>query len=406
MANKNIVLKDHFPFFRENKKVCYLDFAATTFMPDPVLQAWHNYHTTTGVAAGRSRSWLGRSATESLGEARSEIKNFFGASNDFELVFSKNATEALNVAAWGVKALINPGDMIVVSALEHHSNYLPWRRLADERSALLVELPLLESGNLDTNMLPQLSGQGVKMVCVTYTSNVTGAMPDLQQLIRYAHKEGALVVVDATQAAAHCQLNLGRMDVDCLIVSAHKMYGPKNIGGLFLKKSLMDILEPLVLGGGMVWIAGGRKDVWASGPEKFEGGTHDPGLALAWAQSCRFITSIGWEVIQEDEEKLASQLRTGLATISDIAILCGGTHWSPAITAFVLPGIHSHDLEAWLGIKNIIIRTGHLCAQNVLRQLGVNSVNRVSFGLGATSLDVEKLIEALAASRKGVHYGR
>ncbi len=400
MSNKIIGIKHCFPFFRENQTVSYLDFAATTFMPDQVFQAWCSYHTMTGVAAGRSRTWLGQRAAESLEEARAEIKDFFGAGNNFDLVFSKNATDALNIVARGSKALVHSGDLIVVTALEHHSNYLPWRRLATEQSALLVELPLLDSGDLDINMLPQLSGQGVKLVCITHTSNVTGTVTDLKQLIQFARQEGALVVVDATQAAAHNRLELQKLDVDCMIVSAHKMYGPKNIGGLLLQHHLMDKFEPMVLGGGMVWSAGGNKDIWVSGPEKFEGGTHDPGLALAWAQSCRFLTSIGWEEIKCDEERLASQLRIGLAAIADITILSGGKHWSSGITSFVLQGVHSHDLEAWLGTRNIIIRTGHLCAQTVLRHLGFNSVNRVSFGLGATSLDVENLLEALAACRK------
>lgn len=393
-------IKHYFPFFRENKAICYLDFAATTFMPDSVMNAWYSYQTEFGIAAGRIRSWLGHRAAENLKAAREEIKNFFGAGDDFELIFSKNATEALNITAWGTKSFIHPGDMIVVTSLEHHSNYLPWRRLANERSALLVELPIMDSGDLDINMLSQLSGQCVKLVCTTYISNVTGAVTDLEKLIQFARQEGALVIVDATQAAAHSQIELQKMDVDCLVVSAHKMYGPKNIGGLLLKRRLMDIFEPLILGGGMVRIAGGSKDVWTNGPEKFEGGTHDPGLALAWAQSCRFLTNIGWVEIKEDEERLASQLRNGLNAINNITILSAGKHWSPAITSFILPGIHSHDLENYLGKKNIIIRTGHLCAQTVLQQWGLNSVNRVSMGLGATSLDVEKFLKALVAYQK------
>jgi len=224
-------------------------------------------------------------------------KRLFAAGKEYELAFSKNATESLNAVAWGIRRRVTQGDLILVSALEHHSNYLPWQRLAEEVGAILIEIPLQLSGELDFSILESLAGQGVKVVSVTHTSNATGHCIDVVRLSRFAREEGAIMVLDAAQSAGHQLVNLSNIDVDFLAVSAHKMLGPKNIGGLLARKSLCNELEPLLLGGGMVWSAGGGRPEWSAYPQKLEAGTIDPGLAGAWAESCRFLGELGWDTI-------------------------------------------------------------------------------------------------------------
>ncbi|MBV5327494.1 MAG: aminotransferase class V-fold PLP-dependent enzyme [Chlorobium sp.] len=388
--------KELFPFFRQNRKLHYLDHAATTFMPDCVVTAWLRYHSEIGISSGRNRSYLGYSAANHMESARESIKDFFAAGEEYELAFSKNATESLNAVAWGIRRRVTQGDLILVSALEHHSNYLPWQRLAEETGAVLIEIPLIASGELDFSILESLAGQGVKVVSVTHTSNATGHCVDVARLSSFARKEGAIMVLDAAQSAGHQLVALSTLDVDFLAVSAHKMLGPKNIGGLLTRKSLCDELEPLLLGGGMVWSAGSGRPEWSAYPQKLEAGTIDPGLAGAWAESCRFLAELGWDTIRAHEERLARRLRDTLERNHRVRLVPAGVACSPAITSFTIDGIHSHDLETFLAERGIIIRTGHLCAQPTLRRTSLNSINRVSIGIGTTESDVDAFLDALA----------
>ncbi|QTA79810.1 putative cysteine desulfurase [Desulfonema limicola] len=388
-------IRKEFAFFRQHDDICYLDYAATTFIPDRVINAWSNYQKNIGVSAHRNRSWLGCKAIKELELSRFEIKRFFNAQNIYNLVFLKNATEAINTVAFGLRKFIKAGDIILTTSLEHHSNYLPWKRLTKEMSAILIQIPILPSGNLDFSILSKLKNQDIKIISICHTSNVTGHQVDLEKFRLFAQQEKAFFIVDSSQASGHSSFNAEQIDADAYAFSAHKMYGPKNIGGLLIKKNLLEEFSPMLLGGGMVWKLGNEGDEWVSGPEKLEAGTLDVGLAIAWREACRFIEEIGLSNIQYNEAILAKMLREALKNIKGINIICGGKNWSSAITSFEHNCIHSHDLEHFLGEKKVIIRTGHLCSQNTLMHLGKNSVNRISLGIGVREKDIDLLIKIL-----------
>lgn len=390
-------IRESFPFFRMNPGITYLDYAATTFMPDPALDAWLNYQKNVGISEGRNNSRLGMQSTAILRKARAAIKSFFKCDESHELIFVKNATEALNLIAWGLNKYVQAGEIIILSALEHHSNYLPWQRLASQHEAQLVELPLV-GGLPDMDTLEEYLQGPVRVISITHTSNVTGAQPDIGKIVKVAARTGAFTVLDASQAAGHGHLRAEAFQFDCVALSAHKMYGPKNIGGLFIKKSLLPVIEPFILGGGMVWRAGSLP-AWRDDHHRLEAGTFDPGLALAWEESCKFLETIGLENIAREEKETGMYLRRSLSGLG-MRLIGNTADASPAIVSFMDPELHAHDLEEHLSKAEIIIRSGHLCAQNALRHLDVQAINRVSIGLGVDKSQIERLLEVLSGHLK------
>lgn len=395
--NKLSKIEECFPFFRKNPEITYLDYAATTFMPDQVLNAWQDYQKDVGISEGRNNSRLGKEATTLLQSARENIKSFFNCSESHELIFVKNATEALNVIAWGFGRYVKPGDIIVLSALEHHSNYLPWQRLASMHKGQLVELPLV-CGLPDIEILENYLKDKIRIISITHTSNVTGVQPDITKIVNIAAQADAFSVLDATQAAGHGRLQSDVFKFDCVALSAHKMYGPRNIGGLFVKKSLLPAIEPFILGGGMVWHAG-NLPTWMDDHRRLEAGTFDPGLAVAWETCCKFLDSIGMDNIAKAEEKTGLYLRNGLSNLG-MTLFGNPDKASPAIVAFIHPELHAHDLEERLSKAETIIRSGHLCAQNALQHLGVQAINRVSIGLGVNKSQIDHFLDLLSGYSK------
>jgi cysteine desulfurase/selenocysteine lyase len=395
MENLISELRNRFEFYRNNLDISYLDYAATTFMPDTVMKAWVKYHSEVSISANRNRSRLGMKAVESLEQCRLSIGNFFHAENSYSLAFTKNATEALNIAARGFGEMLSPGDIILLSSLEHHSNMLPWNKIAEEKGAIVVLIPVKEDGSLDYGILENLKGKSVKIVSVSLVSNVTGHEIDYKRIREFAEGEKAYFILDVSQAVAHKPLNLNEYNADAYALSAHKMYGPKSIGGLFLRKKLMDKIEPFMYGGGMVWNSGGSRKEWSEGSGKFEAGTFDVGLACAWSSACEFISEIGFEAIEKRNESIYQRLFEAIKDMKNIELTVNGASHASSLLSFEHMRLHSHDLETELSKRNIIIRTGHMCSQNTLRELNKVSLNRVSWGIGVTDENIEAFIKAL-----------
>ncbi|GHV38877.1 cysteine desulfurase [Synergistales bacterium] len=390
-------IKSDFPFFRNHKDLVYLDSAATTFMPDCVIQRWTRYHSEIGVSTSRSKGFLGVLAEKELENARNVISDFFSASL-YHTVFTKNATESLNLAAHTLE--ITAGDVILIGPYEHHSNLLVWERLALAKDAIVVALPVVD-GAIIYDAFVGLTSLTIKVIAISIVSNIMGDTIDLRRLFKLYKTKETVVVLDITQAAAHNPPDLDAYNVDFVAVSAHKMYGPKNIGACFINKKTADTLTPFMLGGGMVWSATGRSTTWATGSAKFEAGTFDIGLVCAWAEACLFLSGLNIASVRKIENQLSLDLLRGLREIEHIDVLNGDVADSP-IRIFDSPLIHPHDFETFLSRKGVIIRVGHMCSQNTLSILGKTALCRCSIGVYNNSEDMEKCLLALRVAGRGL----
>ncbi len=384
-----------FPIYQQQPNLCYFDYAATTFLPRQVLARWMTYHERIGVAAFRGQSTLNVLAMDAYLEAKQCLLAFLGADETYDLAFSKNATESLNLIAHGMARNVEAGDLILVSGYEHHSNLLPWKRLAQQRDAILATIPLLPDGNLDYSVLDRLTNQHVKIVSVPLIANVNGHRLDYPKIHRFASTEAAKLVLDITQAVAHEPIDCTRYDADAYCCSAHKMYGPKQIGALVYKRTLQE-MDPLLLGGGMVWNIFGEQITCADGAQKFEAGTYDIGAMSAWAEACRFIEQIGFNTIQNYDVAIYQAIVESLRSQSEIALVPSGGSHARSILAFTHAAQHSHDLLPILDASDIVIRVGHLCSQGTMAGLGLTSVNRISWGIGTNQASIERLGDAIA----------
>jgi cysteine desulfurase/selenocysteine lyase len=387
-------IRSDFPIYSNSKKMCYFDYAATTFMPACVIEAWNDYHRTIGISVNRSKGKLANKAGEALRLSRSKISGFFDADRAYDLVFTKNATEALNMIASGIISEIGVGDIIITSVLEHHSAILPWMRVVEEKGAILVQIPLKDDGNLDYSILEGMGKHRVKVVCCTYVSNVTGHQVNVELLRDFARETGAYFFLDVSQAVSSKRIHMETLGADGYVMSAHKMYGPKNIGGLFLKKSLLPRFKPLILGGGMVWSTFGEKPIWADGVEKLEAGTFDVGLTIAWARACQYIEGITYEQIKDNNKSIHELLSNRLNAMKNFSMISSGSNQCENLISIIHNRLHAHDIEQWLDERGIVVRSGHMCSQSTMNAMGLTSLIRISWGLGVDAQRVDQLVDA------------
>lgn len=388
-------IKSNFKVFENSPTLHYFDHSATTFMPRGVMDAWSLYHETIGVSSNRTGGFLGEKANRSLKEGRKQILDFFSASEAYDLVFTKNATEALNVVSNGLRKTIESGDVVIVTELEHHSALLPWMKLVKEAGAILVKIPLTASGDLDYRVLEDMTDLPVKVIASTYISNVTGAIVDVKLLKKYSDRFNAKLILDISQAVASKKLDLSKLNADAYALSAHKMYGPKNMGGLFIKKGMIQQMKPLILGGGMVWNVYGSTPTWADGVERFEAGTFDIGLVLAWSEACRFIEEITFDRIRMHNKYFYEMIRSKIEALNNFELIPSGESSCETILAIKHKSMHSHDLEQAFSEQSIILRSGHMCSQPTVNALGESSLVRVSWGLCNDRYNLEYLLKTL-----------
>ena len=281
-----------FSLFRNNKDITYLDYAATTFMPDQVIKSWVHYQQNTGVSYNRGNGILSDIAENEYNKAKKIILNFFSAEETYDFVFGKNATECLNIVAYSLRDCLNQGDVILMGPYEHHSNILPWEKMAKETGACLVQLPLLEGGNINYSFWDSLDKKRIKVISISMVSNINSYAIDTMWLKAVKNDCDAIIILDVSQQVGHCELDCEKIGADAYIMSAHKMYGPKNIGAAIVKKQLIEKMNPVLVGGGMVWNSLGAGPTWQLGAKKFEAGTFDVGLVSAWSEACKYLNSI------------------------------------------------------------------------------------------------------------------
>ena len=370
----------------KNRKIAYFDYAATAVMPNRVIEKWVEYQKNVTVFYGKGNHVLAKEAAEIFADAETVLYDHFGVAEEYELIYGKNTTELINLMALSLQNQILPLDYILIGPYEHHSNLLPWKYLAKKTQAIFLEMPLTEEGDIDYGYLESIRDL-VKVVAFSSISNTTAYRMDIPKICEIFDR--AHVFVDESQQIAHQKIEQNR-NITGYMLTSHKMYGPKNIAGAFIRRSFLEQIDPVLLGGGMV-NAIGFEDTWGDGKHKFEAGTLDIGLIAAWAEACRFVREIGYDTIEAFESFCYHTVRSALKAGSGIRILGEEEHCSKSLLSFVCEQHHAHDVEYFFDQNNVIIRSGNLCAQPSIRKLGETAVNRISFGLGISNEDINRL---------------
>ncbi len=385
-----------------SNRLVYLDNAATTQKPRSVIAALENYYSNTNANVHRGLHTLAEEATTAFEETRKKIADFIGGVKTEEVVYTRNATEAINLVAhsWG-RRNIKKGDRIILTEMEHHANLVPWIALSKETGAELKYIPIDDSGMLDLADLDKIVSPNTKIVAITQMSNVLATINPVDEIARIAHANGSLVLVDGAQSAPHLPVNVKTIDADFFVFSAHKMLGPTGIGVLYGKESLLNDMEPFLYGGEMINEVRYDYADWTTLPWKFEAGTPNIAGAIGFSPALDYLSGIGMDRVRRHEMELTSYALDKLSELDHIKIFGprdienrGGA------ISFVDDLIHPHDLATFLDSHGVAIRAGHLCAQPLMRRLGVVAAARASIYIYNTEDDIDKLIDALIAARR------
>lgn len=403
MRNDFMHKKNDFPIFTHEirgHKLCYLDSASTSQKPKQVLDALMLFYTTHNANIHRGTYTLAEQATKAYEDVRKLMARFIGAGDTSEIIFTSGTTESINAVAatWGMTH-IHAGDEIVVTELEHHSNLLPWQRLAEQRKATLIIIPVLSNGMLDMQKATDLITKKTKLVAVSQISNALGTHIDIKTIIKRAHQVGARVLIDAAQSVPHQKINVQEIDCDFLAFSGHKMLAPTGVGVLYIKKDLHDHMPPYQLGGGMVFEVGLQTAKWLRAPHKFEAGTPPIVQVIGLGAAIEYLnTQVHFEQLPQYEASLCAQLIDELLKIKKIRIYGPVEQLKQQghMVSFTVDGMHGHDVAAYLDQFGICVRAGHHCAQPLMMKVGADALVRASFyGVYNSEKDVTKLIHAL-----------
>jgi cysteine desulfurase / selenocysteine lyase len=382
------------------KPLVYLDNAATTQKPSVVLDALTSYYTSSNANVHRGVHYLSGKATDQYERARASIARFIGAADPREIVFTRNATESINLVAqtWG-RANLKAGDEILVSAIEHHSNIVPWYMLCAEKGATLRVIPMFDSGQLDMDGFARLLSSRTKLVAVTALSNALGTVTPIAEITRAAHAAGALVLIDGAQAAYHMPVDVRTLDCDFFALTGHKLYGPTGIGALYGRATLLESMPPWMGGGDMIASVTFDKCTWNVIPNKFEAGTPDIAGAIGLGVAVDYLSRIGMDRIQAYEQELLAYGTAALSKIDGLRLV-GTAPRKASILSFVIDNIHPHDLGTIVDREGVAIRTGQHCAQPVMDRLGIPATARASLAMYNTREEIDALVGALLKARK------
>ena len=389
--------KADFPLFATKPGTFFLDSAATAQRPACVLEAQEQFYENTNANPLRGLYELSVEATEAIDAARAKVARFIGADDPREVIFTRNTTESLNLAAHSLgELLLRPGDEVVITVMEHHSNLIPWQQVCRAAGAKLVYMYPDEEGHLSDQEIAEKIGPRARIVSVAQVSNVLGIENPVKKIAARAHEQGAVCIVDAAQSAPHMKIDVKDLDCDVLAFSAHKVFGPMGIGVLWAKMDLLEAMPPFLTGGEMIDSVTETEAVWAPVPEKFEAGTQDAAGIHAAGVALDYVDAVGMDAIQAREQALVTYLYNQLANLPYVTIY-GPTN--PAerhgVVAFNLDGIHPHDVSSLLDTKHVCIRAGHHCAQPLLLRLGVDNTNRASVAFYNDKSDIDALIDGL-----------
>ena len=401
MNIKNI--KSEFPIFKQkinNKPLVYLDSANSSQKPKVVIDRISNFYETEYSNVGRSVHTLAVKATNRFEATRDLLKRYLNAQHREEIIFTKGATEAINLVASSYgKKYINKGDEILITELEHHSNYVPWHFIRKEKEAVIKFASVNENGEVEIDEIKKLISSKTKIIAITHISNVTGAIMPIKKIVELAKEKNIPVLIDGTQGAPHLHLDMQDLDCDFYAISCHKMYGPNGLGILYAKKKWLDVLPPYQGGGGMINEVKKDDITFAETPTKFEAGTMQTAEVVAFAESINFIEKIGIKNIAEHENEVLEYGLEKLRKNNSINII-GNPKNRGSVLCFTIKGIHPHDIATILDEDGVAIRAGHHCCQILHDKLGIAATARASIGVYNNKEDIDILCKAIDNCKK------
>ena len=393
--------KDEFPILQE-RKISYLDSGATTQKPQCVIDAIESYYKECNANPHRGAYSLSIEATEKYESTREKIAKFINAKNREEIIFSKNATESLNLIAYsyGLDNL-KKDDEVVLSIMEHHSNLVPWQYVTKKTNSKLKFMYINKAYELSKEEIESRITDKTKVVGITHVSNVLGTINNVKEIIKYAHKKGAIVIVDASQSIPHMKIDVQDLDADFLVFSGHKMFAPLGIGVLYGKKELLNKMTPFLMGGDMIEYVYEQNTTFAPLPNKFEAGTQNVEGVIGLGSAIDYIEKIGYKEIQNVEEAITKYAVNELSKLDFLELyITPHLENHSTVISFNIKGVHPHDVASILDSNGVCVRSGNHCAQPLLRYLGMDSTCRASFSIYNTKEDVDNLVEALKKAYK------
>ena len=393
--------KKDFPIF-ENRDISYLDSGATSQKPQYVINAIEEFYKKFNANPHRGAYSLSLEATEQYENTREKIAKFINARNKEEIIFSKNASESLNLIAYSYGlSNLKQNDEVVLSIMEHHSNLVPWQFVTKQTNSILKYMYINNEFELSKEEIESKITDKTKVVGITHISNVLGTINNVKEIIKYAHKKGAIVIVDASQSIPHTKVDVQDLDADFLVFSGHKMFAPLGIGVLYGKKELLNKMPPFLMGGDMIEYVYEQNTTYAPLPNKFEAGTQNVEGVVGLGAAIDYIESIGYETINKVEQEVTEYAVNELGKLNFIEMYVTPNKQNhSSVISFNVKGVHPHDVASILDVNGVCIRSGNHCAQPLLRYMGMDSTCRASFSIYNTKEDVEKLVDALNKTYK------
>ena len=396
-------IRGQFPILAQTvrgKPLAYLDNAATTQKPRQVLDTLARYYAAGNANIHRGVHALSEDATEAYEGARGKVAAFLNAAEPAEIVFTRNATEGINLVAQTFgRSRLGPGDEVVISGMEHHSNIVPWQIVCEEKGARLRVAPFSDAGELLVDELAALLGPRTRLVSIVHMSNSLGTVNPVRRVVELAHRQGIPVLVDGAQAAYHMPVDVQAIGCDFYVVTGHKLYGPTGIGALYGRRALLEAMPPYQGGGDMISSVTFEKTTYNELPHRFEAGTPHIAGAIGLGAAVDFITGVGFDAIAAHERRLLAYATEALSAVPGLRLV-GTAADKASILSFVLEGVHPHDIGTIVDAEGVAIRTGHHCTQPVMDRLGVPATARASLAMYNTTGEVDQLVAALARVRE------
>jgi cysteine desulfurase / selenocysteine lyase len=399
------IVKKDFPIFNrtiQGKSLVYLDNAATSQKPKAVLDALYDYYANHNANVHRGIHTLSEEATNLYEQARHQVAKFINSPTHSEVIFTKGTTESLNfICATLGENIVHEGDSILVTEIEHHSNFVPWQMLAQRNKAKLEIIEVDDQGHVDFDDFERKMHKRVKIVALTHASNVLGTIFPVKRIAKEAHKFGAVVVVDGAQAIPHLSVDVQSLDCDVYAFSAHKMLGPTGIGVLWAKRSVLEHLQPYQYGGGMIESVSIAKSTWADIPERFEAGTPIIAGAIGLGAAAEYLQAIGMDKIKAHEEQMNAYTLGKLKSIDGLRILGSDSPTDrTGLVAFTIKNLHPHDIASILNTEGVAVRSGHHCAHPLHQKMAITASVRASYYLYNSTADIDTLVEGIAKAQK------
>jgi len=395
-----------FPILRRQARgrpLVYLDNAATTQKPQVVIDALTRYYSEMNANVHRGVHELSEIASDAYEASRATIARFVNARSPREIVFTRNTTEGINLVAYSfARSVLGAGDEVLISAMEHHSNIVPWQLVCAERNARLRVAPIDDRGELLLDELDRLIGERTKLVAVTHMSNALGTINPVEEIVRLAHARGVPVLLDGSQAAYHMAVDVQALDCDFYVATGHKLYGPTGIGFLYGKEARLEAMPPFMGGGDMISSVTFEKSTWNVLPHKFEAGTPDISGAIGLGVAIDYLTAIGLDRVSEHERDLLAYGTEALSSVDGLRLI-GTARRKASILSFVLDGIHPHDIGTIVDREGVAVRTGHHCAQPVMDRFGIPATVRASLAMYNTREEIDLLVRALERVKEVFH---